>query len=142
MAEPDLPTTVAVAWITFTITFFIFIPTTLYYGYEYSHILSSELVRKRFPHIVIFTALFGIVSTSLRPTYLQFAFIYISVNDQTLGTIHSILYPPISHGFMYLVVWRFWLLYYKFQYLHATQQASWMQHINTTVKFYIHQESV
>ena len=132
MAEPDWPTTIAVAWVTFAITFFVFIPTTLYYGFEYISILSSELVRKRYPRIVIFTVFFGMLSTSVRPTYLQFAFIYVT-NNQTLGTIHSIIYPPISHGFMYLVVWRFWLLYYKFQYLHATQTMSWLQHINTKV---------
>ena len=128
-------------WIYLAVSLVIFTPTTIYYTIEYSKILKSELVRKRYPRIVILTAIVGICSFTIRPSLMLFVFAYTDDNavDPTkkektfIDTIHSILYPPITHGFVYMIAWRVYLLYYKFQFIHAAQQVSWMQHINKKV---------
>ena len=135
--NPPLSVTKIIFWCYLGVSCCIYAPTTIYYTIEYSRILKSQLVDKRYPRIAIFTSLFGLISTIIRPSLLQFALccdgndsIY---NDTFFDILHTFLYPIMTHGFLYIVLWRMYLLYYKFNYLYSLQQVSWMQHINKNI---------
>ena len=136
-SDPPVQVAESVFWCYLVLSCLVYAPSTIYYTINYFRIHKSQLVRKRYPRIVIFTSLFGIVSTTIRPCYLQWSLSYTKkgpINTNTIPkTIHSLLYPFLTHAFIYLVVWRMYLLFFKFKYLEATQQLSWLQYINKKV---------
>ena len=102
-----------------------------FYTYQYYKVKDAIVLRKRYPQIAILTAIIGI--------FLQFRGILFQVGicfrteDNWIDFVHTFFYPINIHAMMFCFVWRYWMIYYKFNWIATSQNGQWLHYLNQNV---------
>ena len=105
----------------------------IYFTYQYWKVKEAIVLRKRYPQIVIFTAVVGVL---LQGRGVMFQFI-VSYRDEAkwVDLVHTFFYPITIHALIFCFIWRYWMIYYRFNWIAASQNSQWMRHINEKVNY-------
>eukprot|EP01083_Nonionella_stella_P031453 86147_1 len=111
------------------------IPFTIYASIVFRRLSESDLYKKRFPKVVHYLTTLSILSFMLeKPATFVTSTSPLNYTNPHLHTIlcriSSVLYCILSHGYLYLMLHRYWLLFYSLHLDKCIANSKWKRHLN------------